>query len=148
MWLLFLPNAPYVLTDLQHYEDSSVVAGWYDGLMLGSFVATGILLGLVSLYIMHSVIARWIGDAASWLVIFAVMPLCGFGIYVGRVLRWNSWDAVVAPGTLIADLDRVARDPLMRSEAFAMTVGFGAFFAIAYIALYAIASVGVVRARS
>ena len=145
LWLLFLPNAPYVLTDLQHYQDSPLIAGWYDGLMLGAFVATGMLLGLFSLLLMHGVIAKQAGAVASWCVVLAAMPLCGFGIYVGRVLRWNSWDAIVAPGTLVADLTRVATDPLMRTEAFAMTVAFGAFLAVSYLALYAIASIGSVR---
>ena len=147
LWLLFLPNAPYVLTDLQHYEDSPLSAGWYDGLMLGAFVATGILLGLVSLYVMHGVIARAAGTVVSWLAVLVAMPLCGFGIYVGRVLRWNSWDAVSSPGMVLRDLWNVAADPLMRNEAGAMTVGFGAFFAVAYIALYAIASIGPVSAN-
>lgn len=146
LWLLFLPNSPYVVTDLQHYEDSALIAGWYDGLMLGAFVATGILLGLVSLYVMHGVIARAAGTAASWVAVLAAMPLCGFGIYVGRVLRWNSWDAVAAPGKIVHDLVTVATNAPMRSEALAMTVGFGAFFAVAYIALYAIAAIGSVNA--
>jgi uncharacterized membrane protein len=148
LWLLFLPNAPYVVTDLQHYEDSALIAGWYDGLMLGAFVATGILIGLVSLYVMQGVVARAAGAAAAWLVVFAVMPLCGFGIYAGRVLRWNSWDAVRAPGMLVHDLAHVATQPAMRSEAVAMTVGFAAFLAVSYIALYAIASLGSVRGRA
>jgi uncharacterized membrane protein len=147
MWLLFLPNAPYVVTDLQHYEDSPLIAGWYDGLMLGAFVATGVLLGLVSLYVMHGVIARTVGAAASWLFVFAVMPLCGFGIYVGRELRWNSWDAIVAPGKLLGDLTTVAADPLMRSEALAMTIGFAAFLAVSYLALYSVTVIGAARPR-
>jgi uncharacterized membrane protein len=147
LWLLFLPNAPYVVTDLQHYEDSPLIAGWYDGLMLGAFVATGVLLGLVSLYVMHGVIARTAGVAASWLLVFGIMPLCGFGIYVGRELRWNSWDAIVAPGKLLGDLGRVAGDPLMRSEALAMTLGFAAFLAVSYVALYSITAIGAVRPR-
>jgi uncharacterized membrane protein len=148
LWLLFLPNAPYVLTDLQHYQDSPLIAGWYDGLMLGAFVATGTLLGLFSLYLMHGVIAERAGAAVSWVAVSAAMPLCGFGIYVGRVLRWNSWDAVVAPGRLLGDLGRVATDPLMRSEAFAMTAGFGAFLAASYMALYAFTAIGAARPRS
>lgn len=142
LWLLFLPNAPYVLTDLQHYQDSPLIAGWYDGLMLGAFVSTGMLLGLFSLYLMHGMVAAKAGAAVSWLAVLAAMPLCGFGIYVGRVLRWNSWDAIVAPGRLVGDLSRVATDPLMRSEAFAMTVGFGAFLAASYVALYAFTAIG------
>lgn len=146
LWLLFLPNAPYVVTDLQHYEDSPLIAGWYDGLMLDAYVATGILLGLVSLYVMQGTIARIAGGMASWLAVFAAMPLCGFGIYVGRELRWNSWDAVVAPGKIIDDLMMVARDSPMRLEAAAMTVGFAAFLAVSYMALCAITLLGRARA--
>ena len=148
LWLLFLPNAPYVVTDLQHYEDSPLIAGWYDGLMLGAYVASGILLGLLSLYVMQGVIARIVGGLWSWAAAFAVMPLCGFGIYVGRELRWNSWDAIVAPGKITGDLVTVATDAPMRLEAASMTVGFAAFLAVSYVALYALTSLGATRSQA
>jgi uncharacterized membrane protein len=146
MWLLFFPNAPYVVTDLQHYEDSPLIAGWYDGLMLGSYVATGVLLGLLSLYIVQGVVARVAGPLASWAVVFVAIPLCGFGIYVGRELRWNSWDAIVAPGKIIDDLVWVSTDGPMRLEAAAMTIGFSAFVMVTYIVLMALTTLGAYRA--
>ena len=147
LWLLFLPNAPYVVTDLQHYEDSPLIAGWYDGLMLGSFVATGILLGLVSLYVMHGVLTRVAGSVVAWAAVLAAMPLCGFGVYIGRIRRWNSWDAMFSPRLLFEDVARVATDPLLRSEAAAMTVGFAAFLAVTYFALFTVAAMGSTRPR-
>ncbi len=147
LWLLFLPNAPYVVTDLQHYEDSPLIAGWYDGLMLGAFVATGLLLGLVSLYVMHGVLTRVGGRVAAWAAVLAAMPLCGFGIYIGRIRRWNSCDAVMSPRLLLEDVGRIATDPLLRSEAAAMTVGFGAFLAVSYFALFTVAAMGSSRPR-
>jgi uncharacterized membrane protein len=147
LWLLFLPNAPYVVTDLQHYEDSPLIAGWYDGLMLGAFVATGIMLGLVSLYVMHGVLTRVAGAFVAWAVVLGAMPLCGFGIYIGRIRRWNSWDAVVSPRLLLEDVARIASEPALRSEAVAMTVGFAAFLAVSYFALFTVAAMGSPRAR-
>lgn len=148
LWLLFLPNAPYVVTDLQHYEDSPLIAGWYDGMMLGAFVATGMLIGLVSMYVMHGVIARAVGVARAWAAVISVMPLCGFGIYIGRILQWNSWDPIVAPRGMLLQLRDVATDAAMRSEALAMTVGFAAFLGVSYLALYAIAAMGSTHSRA
>jgi len=75
------------------------------------------------------------------------MPLCGFGIYIGRIRRWNSCDAVMSPRLLLEDVERIATDPLLRNEAAAMTVGFGAFLAVSYFALFTVAAMGSSRPR-
>ncbi len=142
MWLLFLPNAPYVMTDLQHYRPTPLMPGWYDGTMLGAFAVTGLLLGVVSLYIMQSFVADVMGGAASWLFVLAVLPLSGFGIYLGRVLRWNSWDVVTAPVALLHDTAQIVRYPILYGEAYVMTAVFATLFATAYAVFYAVASLG------
>lgn len=147
LWLLFFPNAPYVVTDLQHYEDSPLIAGWYDGLMLGAYVAAGVLLGLLSLYVVQGVVAQVAGAAWSWAMVFVAIPLCGFGIYVGRELRWNSWDAIVAPGKIIGDLAWVATNAPMRLEAIAVTIGFSAFVMTSYIVLMTLTALGATRSQ-
>ncbi len=104
LWLLFLPNAPYLITDFIHLYPKHGVPVWYDSLMIFSFALTGLALGLVSLYLMQSVVIRWFGARLSWLFVAGALLLSGFGVYVGRFLRWNSWDLFANPLTLLRDM--------------------------------------------
>ncbi|MEP7356720.1 MAG: DUF1361 domain-containing protein, partial [Anaerolineales bacterium] len=98
-WLLFFPNAPYLLTDILHLQPSQNAPLWFDLVLLLAFAWTGFFLGLVSLILMQSLVRRAAGRRcrqftaaiASWAFALAVLGLSGFGIYLGRFLRWNSW---------------------------------------------------------
>ena len=101
VWLLFFPNAPYIVTDLVHLGDvHDNVPAWYDVMLITWFAWTGLLLGIVSLRVMQGIVARSLGARAGWVMVVAVTALGSVGIYVGRFLRWNSWYAFSAPETL------------------------------------------------
>src|SRR5207244_2346458 len=97
LWLLFFPNAPYMLTDFIHLQSSPTAPLWYDALMLSAFAWTGLLLGFASLYLMQMVWRRAAGSVLSWLGVVAALGLAGFGVYLGRFVRFNRWDALVRP---------------------------------------------------
>ena len=113
-WLLFLPNAPYMATDVIHLRYSPIPLVQY--VMFAAFAATGLLLGLGSAYVMHcALLPRWRRQYVDALV-YGCFVLCGIGIYLGRVVQLNSWDAVVAPdkfaravGSRVDSLNRVGR---------------------------------------
>ena len=134
-WLIFFPNAPYILTDFQHlagkWRDLPV---WYDVMMLIWFAFTGLLLGVVSLYLMQEIVRREFGRWTGWGFVAVVTALSSAGIYVGRFLRWNSWDIFSNPkGMALYTIERV-QDPSLQSIGF---IGlFGAFFLFLYITLY------------
>ena len=136
-WLLFFPNAPYMVTDLIHVRGS-----WYDVAMIGAFAWTGVLLGLVSLYLVHVVVRRRLGAAWSWAAVVTVLGLGGFGIYLGRFQRWNSWDVLARPRALLADVAAPLVDPLAYPRAVAVTLVFAAFLTLAYLTVYALAELG------
>ena len=83
--------------------------GWYDVLMLYWFAWTGLMLGVVSLYLMQEIVARGLGMTAGWVFVVVAAGLGSFGIYLGRFLRWNSWDIVRRPGPLADELPRPRR---------------------------------------
>ena len=56
-WLLFLPNAPYLITDLIHLRPWPNVPHWYDAIMFFTAATTGLFLGFTSLDLMHKVAA-------------------------------------------------------------------------------------------
>src|ERR1700722_456643 len=98
LWVLFFPNAPYIFTDLTHTMNNDFLSFfWEDLIVVLIFALTGFLLGFVSLYLMQSVVAERLGEKASWLFILGMAWLSGFAIYLGRFLRWNSWDVMTHP---------------------------------------------------
>jgi uncharacterized membrane protein len=103
-WLLFFPNAPYILTDLSHLPSNFQGRFWVDLALILLFALTGLVLGFLSLYLMHVVVAKRFGWVRGWLFAAAAAGLGGIGICLGRFLRWNSWDAILNPGELLADL--------------------------------------------
>lgn len=134
-WLIFFPNAPYILTDFQHLADTWRDAPvWYDVMLLIWFSFTGLLLGMVSLFLMQEVIRREFGRWVGWGFVAAVAALSSVGVYVGRFLRWNSWDIFNNPKGLALYTIQSAQDPSLQSIGF--TFLFAAFFLFLYITLY------------
>lgn len=101
-WVLFFPNCFYITTDLIHVHrfGSDGVFMWYDILMTACFAASGMFLGSVSLYLLHATVRARFGGLIGWLFAGAILVLGSFGIYLGRFLRFNSWDVVTRPGAL------------------------------------------------
>ena len=142
LWLLFFPNAPYIATDFVHLEHDPLIPYWYDAVTIAAFAWIGVLLGFASLYLMQTVVRQWRGAVAGWIFAFAAIGLGSLGIYLGRFLRLNSWDAVEHPSVLPRILHAVARDPFAYQEAIAVTVLFTAALSFAYFLLYNFAAGG------
>lgn len=104
LWLLFLPNAPYIVTDFVHLRPMKNTPLWFDALMIFSFAITGLLLGFLSLDWLQTAVQQRYGRLTGWLFAFASLSLTGIGVYIGRVLRWNSWDILTRPTAVFADV--------------------------------------------
>jgi uncharacterized membrane protein len=135
LWLIFFPNAPYILTDFQHLAyPANDLPVWYDVMMLIWFAFTGLLLGMVSLFLMQEIIRREFGRWVGWTFVALVTSLTSTGVYVGRFLRWNSWDILRNPiGLASYTFERVQNPSL---QAIGFTGLFAAFFLFLYITLY------------
>jgi uncharacterized membrane protein len=94
LWLLFFPNAPYVVTDFVHLRNIGGMPRWFDVVLLGSFALASLALGFVSLYLVQSLIRSRYGEVWSWAGALTVIALSGVGIYLGRIYQLNSWDVV------------------------------------------------------
>lgn len=137
-WLIFFPNAPYILTDLQHLARGSASAPlWYDVILMIWFSWTGLLLGLVSLYLMHDIVHRTFGRWWGWAFVFIVSGLSSFGVYLGRFARFNSWDLLNDPKEVAVTVLGIVIDPSKRVIAF--TVLFAVFYLFVYLTLYSFA---------
>ena len=131
-WLLFLPNAPYLLTDIIKLRVRGYVPIWYDLILLISFAWTGTLLGLTSLYLMQQLVRRSVGAAISWIFAVLVVALSGFGVYLGRFPRFNSWDLFTSPQGLLSQVWQQFSDPVANWHAFA----FSGLFSLVFISVY------------
>jgi uncharacterized membrane protein len=142
LWLLFFPNAPYLLTDFIHLSaDRPSAPVWYDALMLSSFAWTGLLLGFASLYLVQLVIRRALGAGWSWLGVACVLALGSFGVYLGRFVRFNSWDALLHP-IRVADVIRYQLDnPFRQPRMVAALAALTAFLFVGYVVIYTFAGV-------
>jgi uncharacterized membrane protein len=139
LWLLFLPNAPYIFTDLMHLNSWFAGHYWVDLSLVLMMALTGFMLGFISLYLMQTVVAQRWGQAAGWGLIVVATGLSGFGIYIGRILRWNSWDVVVHPVKFSGSIGHWAMHPLVNpGTTFAFPLLFGTFLFLGYVMLYAL----------
>jgi uncharacterized membrane protein len=136
-WLAFFPNAPYILTDFQHLAVTDrYIPVWYDVILLIWFAWTGLLLGIVSLYLMQEIVTRWINVSAGWLFAILVIGLSSFGIYLGRFGRWNSWDLWQQPKAVIKDVFDVLRHPRSNLSVLGFTLIFTLFFIFIYLSIF------------
>lgn len=133
VWLLFFPNAPYILTDLFHLEPRPGVPYWYDLGLILSCAWNGLMLAYASLLEMQNLVRRRVGVVAGWAFVTTALVLSGFGIYLGRYLRWNSWDVLTNPLMLFYDILNRVLHPLAYPRTYGVTVLFSVFLLLGYI---------------
>lgn len=135
LWLIFFPNAPYMLTDLQDLARGKGGAPlWYDVIIVGWCSWTGMLLGVISLYLMQDIIFRTFNRATGWVFVFAISASSSFGMYIGRFVRLNSWDILQNPAETTMEILGLVIDPSMRLAAF--TILYTLFFLFVFLLLY------------
>jgi uncharacterized membrane protein len=132
-WLIFFPNAPYLMTDVMHLRVAGNRLFWVDLTALQAFAWTGLALGFVSLDLIQRLVARRVGRVMSWLFAGAVLAASAFGIYLGRFRRWNSWDLLRAPRALLRDAAGTLIHPFPNRPVIAHCVVLAAFLFTAYV---------------
>jgi uncharacterized membrane protein len=136
LWLVFLPNTWYVLTDFLHVKPTGEVSEIYDIVLIGSLVINGFILGFTSLYLVHSQMLRRISGKKSFILVCGVILIASFAIYLGRNLRWNSWDVLTNPsGIIVSVSDRIV-DPLGHPRALNITGLFFVLLSSLYFAIW------------
>ena len=138
VWFLFFPNALYIVTDFVHLEHRPPVPLWFDLLMIASFAWTGLCLGYLSLYLMQEIARARFGAGASWMFAMAMLALGSIGVYAGRVLRWNSWDVVRHPTSLLRQGFDLADGPSGRLGIVAFVSVLFLFLLTTYCATFAL----------
>lgn len=138
-WLLLYPNAPYLTTDFIHlifdtyyirYDKDGLLL-WYDLVLFFLFSWCGLLLGYLSMRHFHELVNHYFGLLTGWIFILTVSFLGGFGVYLGRIVRLNSWDVLFSPFRLLEGvLEGINR------QAVGFTLLFGTLILIVYVSLF------------
>ncbi len=137
LWLLFFPNAPYIVTDFLHLEPRQAIPLWYDILLIASFAWTGLILAFVSLRIIQRAVEAHLGRWGGWIFATTALLLAGLGIYLGRFSRFNSWDLLLQPREVLLSIVVRLVDPLTHLSFFVFTALFTTFLAVIYLSFVA-----------
>lgn len=135
VWMLFFPNSFYIITDLFHLSSFQTAPKWFDLLMIYSFAWNGVVLGIVSLSKMEKLLGVLWGKKFSVLIVFIVMLLAAFGVYIGRYLRFNSWDVITDPFSLLISITELFFNPIDNGYVWAMTTGYATFLTLLYFTI-------------
>lgn len=136
LWLLFFPNSPYVITDLVHLRPGNYALFWHDAIMIFTYAMVSLACGLISLYWMQKVWTKVFSARISFVLLLTVFPLTGYGIYLGRVQRWNSWDLFTQPKQLLIN----ALLSFHSTTAWVITIEFAILLAVMYLLLLSVLS--------
>jgi uncharacterized membrane protein len=133
LWLGFLPNAPYIVTDFMHLTPREEAPLWFDALMLASFAWAGVTLGTASLATCARVVRERFGAMPSHAFVAVTIVLTAFGIYLGRFVRLNTWDVLVHPFSVARNVVAPVAHPATHMRAWTFTPIFAAFFFASYL---------------
>jgi uncharacterized membrane protein len=137
VWLIFFPNAQYLLTDFQHLAYSEGGAPlWFDVIVLVWFAWTGLLLGIASLYLMQEMISNRFNRWTGWIFAIGATIASSIGVFLGRFLRWNSWDLLRDPIPIARDMASIVRHPITNLPTYVFTVLFTLLFLFIYVAFH------------
>lgn len=143
IWLIFFPNATYIVTDFIYilkfpffipdksfFTTNSLI--WFDIILSSSFAFIGHIIGLISLLMMHTVFDKFMSKLYGWILILISVFLSGYGIFLGRFIRLNSWDIFQKPSFVIMQI----LSNLISFKAILFSSGIGFFIFLTYIIIY------------
>lgn len=131
VWLLFLPNSPYILTDLFHLKRRALIPLWFDLVLICSYALIGFTLFYKSLIDMVQLGKQYISNQYLHIILPIVFWLIAFGLYLGRYLRFNSWDIVQRPVYILNKSVHI----VFQKEVIGFTLIFGVFMWLVYLIL-------------
>jgi len=139
LWLSFLPNSFYLITDLIHLGYADPSQRLYYVIMLFSFAFNGLILGFLSLYLLHRELLKRLSRVTAHSWVGLVLLLCSFAVYLGRYLRWNTWDVLLNPAGVLFDVSDRIINPIAYGQTFQVTTLFFILLSSMYFTLWHLA---------
>lgn len=137
IWFVFFPNSTYLVTEFHHLRDEKAdIPYWFDTIMILSLALCGLLLGSFSLLLVHELLLIYLPGPLTWVIFVAYLFLSNVGIYIGRFLRFNSWDVVTNPLKLLTRLGKQLQERQTRRQLVLFASLFTLFLLTFYLFLY------------
>ncbi len=133
LWLIFFPNAPYIVTDFYHLVYRPPVPLWFDIGLIACFAFAGCFLAVTSLRTMQELVEMYLGRWIGWLFVLISLVLSGFGIYLGRFVRFNSWDLFSNPRSVLREVAVRLANPQDHLRFVGFTLMFTAILLVFYL---------------
>jgi uncharacterized membrane protein len=134
-WLVFFPNAPYIVTDIFHFKERPPLPLWYDLLLVTSAAWNGLIMGIISLLQVEQFLHKHLSTRWVSFITVSCLGLCSFGIYIGRFLRYNSWDVVVNPVDVASSIIYRVRYPFDNLRTWGFTILFSGLLSLVYFTI-------------
>ena len=132
-WLLFFPNALYIVTDLVHLEESTNVPLWYDAILLFASSFIGLIMAFISLQKVEYYLRDLFSKRTVNFIIPVILFIGSFGVYLGRFQRWNSWDVIHNPLALTMDILHQFISPVDNYKTWTVTIILTALYSLLYL---------------
>jgi uncharacterized membrane protein len=136
LWLAFLPNSFYLLTDFIHLRQTFEADILYDIVLLASFLINGLILGYISLVVLHRELIKRVSSIQAASLILLTLFLSSFAIYLGRFTRWNTWDLLLQPAGLLFDVSDRFVNPGAHPQTFSITLLLFVFLSVIYFVVW------------
>ncbi len=134
-WLLFFPNALYIVTDLIHLDLETTVPKWFDAILLFTSCITGLMMAFISLIRVEKYLSYHFSSRVVNAQIIFILFLASFGVYLGRFLRWNSWDIISNPFGLVSSILQRFIFPFNHLQTWGVTVMLTTLFYLLYLTI-------------
>ncbi len=135
LWMLFFPNAPYILTDLFHLGNVASMPKWFDLLLILSFAWAGLFAGFKSLQDIQGMLEKFVSQRKAMIVISLLLFTAAFGVYIGRFERWSSWDLIVHPYSVAGDVLEKFTNPLSHLRTWGVTLFLGTLLNVIWFSI-------------
>lgn len=136
LWVLFLPNSFYLITDLVHLRPNYEASVVYDTILLQSFVLAGLAYGYTSIVLVQTELYKRLSKRTVWAVVSLLFLLSSYAIYLGRFSRFNSWDVIISPAGLIFDVSDSIINPAEHKDTFLVTAVFFVVLLATYVVIW------------
>jgi uncharacterized membrane protein len=133
LWMVFFPNAPYIVTDFYHLEPRPPIPLWFDISLIALFAFTGCFLAIASLRSIHIIIERSLGKILGWIFSLFALCLASLGVYLGRFGRYNSWDILLQPKPVLKEIALNLLNPLDNLGFTGFTLMFTSILLVFYL---------------
>jgi len=131
-WLLLFPNALYIITDLIHLQADTSMPVWYDAILLFASSFLGLVMAFTSMRRVENVVAKIYSKKAVAIFVPAVLCIAAFGVFLGRFLRWNSWDVINNPLALFKDVFSILLFPHHNIRTWLIIAMLSALYCLMY----------------